>query len=398
MHLVLDVGPQRHHRALNRDVEQPGLHPDQQCGKQIQSQRQQQRAADGGEVHAVARHHVHARQQVGERVVAARPRRRDRLLLGQPGGQLAPDHAVEQQVGGVAEDARADHPDRDAAATPSRSTIAVSPRCGVSRLTSRMRRSLEVARPLRRRLLTTVGRNRPRHRMRPERLRVGELGVGRAVGQQRLVRADADHLAVVDDDNLVGLGDRRNALRHNDHRRVRGDLAQRGADPRVGVDVERGERVVEQVDRRPADHRARDRQPLPLPAGEVDAALRDPHLQPVGVGADEVVGRRHPQRLPHLVVGRVGLAVAQVVGDRAGEQVAPLRHQADRRPQLLGVVVADVDAVDEHRAAGDVVQPADQRDQRRLARTGRPDDGRGGARSRRSAKHPAAQGDRRRDS
>ena len=171
-------------------------------------------------------------------------------------------------------------------------------------------------------------------------------------------------------------GDRRNALRHNHHRRIGGHLAQRGADSGVGVHIERREGVVEQVDGRPADDRARDRQPLPLPAGEVDAALGYRHAQPVGVGADEVVGRRHPQRLPHLVVGRIGLAVAQVLGDRAGEQVAALRHQADRRPQLLGVVVANVDAVDAHRPAGDVVQPADQRYQCRLARTGRAHDGR----------------------
>ena len=39
----------------------------------------------------------------------------DGLLLGEAGGQLAADHAVEQQVGGVPEDSRADHADRDAA-------------------------------------------------------------------------------------------------------------------------------------------------------------------------------------------------------------------------------------------------------------------------------------------
>ncbi len=37
----------------------------------------------------------------------------DRLLLRQAGGQLTADHAVEQQVGGVPEDARPDDADRD---------------------------------------------------------------------------------------------------------------------------------------------------------------------------------------------------------------------------------------------------------------------------------------------
>ena len=116
--------------------------------------------------------------------------------------------------------------------------------------------------------------------------------------------------------------------------------------------------------------------PLPLSTGEVDASLGYRHAQPVGVGADEVIGRCHPQRLPHFVVGRIGLAVAQVLGDRAGEQVAPLRHQAGRRPQLFGVVFANVDAVDTHRPTGDVIQSADQRYQCRLARTGGAHDGR----------------------
>ena len=71
--------------------------------------------------------------------------------------------------------------------------------------------------------------------------------------------------------------------------------------------------------------------------------------QSVGVCAGRAVGRRHPQRLPHLVVGGVGLAVAQVVGDRSGEQVAALWHQSDCRPQLLGVVVTNINVVDTYR-------------------------------------------------
>ncbi len=58
--------------------------------------------------------HVHPGQQVGEGVVAARPRRGDGLVLGDARGQPAADHAVEQQVGGVAEDPR-DHDADDGA-------------------------------------------------------------------------------------------------------------------------------------------------------------------------------------------------------------------------------------------------------------------------------------------
>ena len=96
--------------------------------------------------------------------------------------------------------------------TPSRITAAVGPRCGVSRFTSR------TAEPLKSRERSVGGRApcRAMRRVRgagvtaasrrpdSDRLRVRELRVGGAVGQQRLVGAGAHHLAVVDDDDLVG--------------------------------------------------------------------------------------------------------------------------------------------------------------------------------------------------
>ena len=78
--------------------------------------------------------------------------------------------------------------------------------------------------------------------------------------------------------------------------------------------------------------------------------------------------------VPHLVVGGVGLPVAEVAGDRAAEQVGGLRHEADAAPQQLLVEVAHVDAVDEDGAAGDVEQPWDEVDERRLAGAGAADD------------------------
>ena len=88
MHFVLDVGPQRDHGLLHHHVEQSRLDPKQQRGNQIQRERQRKRPADGGEVDPVTWHHVHAGQQVGERVVAASPGSRDGLFLGDARGQL----------------------------------------------------------------------------------------------------------------------------------------------------------------------------------------------------------------------------------------------------------------------------------------------------------------------
>ncbi len=117
MHLVLDIGAQRHHGPLHGDVQQPRLQPDQKGGNQIQGQGQGQGAAYGAEVDALSGHHVHAGQQVGEGVVATGPCRLDGLLLGQTRRQLAADDAVEQQIGGMAQNPRSHNADRDTADT-----------------------------------------------------------------------------------------------------------------------------------------------------------------------------------------------------------------------------------------------------------------------------------------
>ncbi len=94
-------------------------------------------------------------------------------------------------------------------------------------------------------------------------------------------RPRPDHLAVLQDDDLVRVDDRGDALGHDDDRGVAGDRGQCGAQPAVRGQVERRERVVEEVDLRLPDQRPGDGQPLPLAAGDVGAALDDGGLQAV---------------------------------------------------------------------------------------------------------------------
>ena len=91
---------------------------------------------------------------------------------------------------------------------------------------------------------------------------------------------------------------------------------------------------------------------------------------------DEVRRLGHAQRLPHLLVGGVGLAVAEVRGDGAAEEVGLLGHEADGGGERVGVEVAHVDAADEHPAVGGVEEAGDEVDQGGLARAGAADDGR----------------------
>src|SRR4029077_5950903 len=83
------------------------------------------------------------------------------------------------------------------------------------------------------------------------------------------------------------------------------------------------------------------------------------------------------QGLPQLGVGGLGVAVPEVARDSAREEVWLFGDQAAAVPEHLGIEVANAHTVDEALPRGGVEQPGHQGYQRRLARSGAADDGRG---------------------
>jgi len=81
--------------------------------------------------------------------------------------------------------------------------------------------------------------------------------------------------------------------------------------------------------------------------------------------------------LPQLGLSGIGSPETQVAGDRAGEQVGLLRHQADGAPQCGQRQFAHIDAIYKNAARGDIEQPGNEAQQRRLARARGADDGNG---------------------
>ena len=150
---------------------------------------------------------------------------------------------------------------------------------------------------------------------------------------------------------------------------------ERGAEaldePTLRERVDGGERIVEHDDARPRDERARERDALALPAGQVDAALADQRV----VAVRQVVGERVDAgglaRREHLVPVGVLAAGGEVLAQRHREEHRPLRHERDGGAKLGDRHVARVDAADAHVAAGRVVETRQQIEQRRLARAGR---------------------------
>ena len=135
---------------------------------------------------------------------------------------------------------------------------------------------------------------------------------------------------------------------------------------------------------------ARDREPLPLPAGEPLSPL--PYLRIVLLRQrhDELVGMRRTRRLLNLLARRPWRSVGDVAGDALVEKNRFLRHDADLRAQRLEGDVADVESIHQDGAFLDVVKARDEVDERRLARAAQSherDHFSGGNRERHIAKH-----------
>ena len=207
-------------------------------------------------------------------------------------------------------------------------------------------------------------------------LRVDDLLVCLVRLEQLRVRADADDAAFVHDDDPVGVEDRADALGDDDHGRA-GQLAlQRGAQPRVRAEVERSEAVVEDVQRCALDERAGDSEALALAARNVLAALVDRRRRCLRRSSADELGRLGDvERAPDLLVGRVGVAVADVARDRAAEQEgasAGSRRSCARGPR--GASRARRCRRSCTAPLGRVVEARNEVDQRRLAAAGAADD------------------------
>ena len=152
-------------------------------------------------------------------------------------------------------------------------------------------------------------------------------------------------------------------------------LVEQRQDRGAGRAVEVARRLVGEHDRRPSDERARDRDPLPLAAGE----LRRPAVEPVAEPD------RREQRLAACArrsatgTPRVEQPVGDVLERRRvlGEEEL-LEDEADPRRAQRGELavreLGDVEAGDRDPARGRAVERAHEVQQRRLAGAGGADD------------------------
>ncbi|MNN17041.1 hypothetical protein D3C81_1302100 [compost metagenome] len=113
-----------------------------------------------------------------------------------------------------------------------------------------------------------------------------------------------------------------------------------------------------------------------LSARHVGAALGDGRLEALFHFADEISRLSNFRSAPHFLVGRIFLAIADVLADRSREEHRHLRDKADFAAQFLLRHIADVYTVNPYAASLHVVEPRNQADHRGFPGTRPADDGR----------------------
>ena len=152
--------------------------------------------------------------------------------------------------------------------------------------------------------------------------------------------------ALLQNQGLVAFGQRRQPVRHDDHRAATRDAQQVGVDQRLAFRIERAGGLVQDQDARVVDQRAGDGEALLLTARKVGRAFLDVGLVAVRHALDEFLGAGQPRRAHRILEREAGPAGQDVVADRAAEQEVVLQHDAEALPQVAQVDLAQVDAVD----------------------------------------------------
>ena len=215
----------------------------------------------------------------------------------------------------------------------------------------------------------------------------------RAAAPHQLVEAAAlDDAAALEHQDAGGVADGGEPVGDHEGGAVLHHLGQRGLHLGLGERIEGAGRLVEDEDRRILEQRARDRQALALAAGEHPSALARDGLEAFRVAVDDLDDLRALAGAAHLLLGRIRLADAQVLGHRAIEQQHFLEHDADVAAQSRQREPADIHAVDLDRAGLRIEGAVQQRQCRRFAGAGGADQRDGFARQRRESQV----GDRRR--
>ncbi len=156
-----------------------------------------------------------------------------------------------------------------------------------------------------------------------------------------------DNAASLHHQNAVGLQHSSKPMRDHQRRASGHHVVERALHLRLMLRVEGRRRLVKQEDRRILEDRARDGEPLPLPAGQSHATLPEPGLVTRDELTDKPVRRRPPRGGLDRGLADVSAPIGDVLGNRRAEDRSLLRHGSNALAQILGIDRLHIDPVDQ---------------------------------------------------
>ena len=177
------------------------------------------------------------------------------------------------------------------------------------------------------------------------------------------------NLAIGKHDDTVEARNRRQTMRHHDARAACHQAAKCFLHQPFALAVERACSLVKHENRAVGQHGASDNDALALTARKLHAALARDGVEALRQLLDELKRICLASRFADFVHGRIGLAVGDVLGNRAVEQDRLLWHISYLAAQALLRAACDVLAIDQDAPLLDVREPQQQLRERGLART-----------------------------
>src|SRR5262245_21096204 len=149
-------------------------------------------------------------------------------------------------------------------------------------------------------------------------------------------------LSAFERDDLIRDLDQRPAVSNDDGGSAFQQSRNRGGDGLLGARVERGRRLVEDDDRGPAQHCARDGYALTFARRKRQAALADLSVVAFRQALDEFMNRRGAGGFDDLFMRGFGPRVGDVFGDAGVEEERRLVYEGDGAAQVAEPQIAQV--------------------------------------------------------
>ena len=164
------------------------------------------------------------------------------------------------------------------------------------------------------------------------------------------MRTAFDDAPAIKHQDAVGVDNAGEAVRQNERGTSGHEPIDRVLNDCFVLGIDRGQRLVENENRRVAKERPRDRQPLPLAARQPQSALADDRRIALRQRGNEVVRVGGARRGDDLRPSGVELAEPQIVLDRAMEQIGILPHDSNFSARRFRIKRREIGIADAHGA------------------------------------------------